>query len=49
MHTVFLLENVKERNHPEDLGVDGKIALERILGKHDGKVWTGCMWFDGDQ
>jgi len=26
-------ENLKERNHSEDLGIDGKIILEWILGK----------------
>jgi len=28
MHTKFLLENQKGRDHSEDLGVDGKIILE---------------------
>jgi hypothetical protein len=37
------MENLKERDHLEDLGVDGKIILERILQKWDGKVWTGCI------
>jgi hypothetical protein len=27
-----------------DLGIDGKIILEWILGKLDGKVLTGCIW-----
>jgi hypothetical protein len=30
MHTK-LLENLKERNYPEDLEVDGRIILELIL------------------
>jgi hypothetical protein len=30
--------------HSEDLGVDGKIILEWILGKQGRKMWTGCMW-----
>jgi hypothetical protein len=33
MRTVFSLENTKERYHLEDIGVDGKIILEWILGK----------------
>jgi hypothetical protein len=33
MHTKFLLENLEGKNHSEDLGVDGKIILEWILGK----------------
>jgi len=43
MHTKFWSENLKKRHHSEDLGVDGRIILERILGKHGGEVWTGCM------
>jgi hypothetical protein len=31
-------ENLKE------LGVDGRIVLECIIGKQDGKVWAGCIW-----
>jgi hypothetical protein len=33
MHTIFSLENVKARDHSEDLGVYGRIILEWILGK----------------
>jgi hypothetical protein len=29
---------------PLDLGVDGKIMLEWILGKYGERVWTGCIW-----
>jgi hypothetical protein len=32
MHTIFWLENVRRRDHLEDLGVDGRIILEWILG-----------------
>jgi hypothetical protein len=28
----------------EDPDVDGKIILERILGKYGGKMWTGFIW-----
>jgi hypothetical protein len=38
------LENLKGRDHLEDLGVDGKIILEWILGKYDGKFWSGYSW-----
>jgi hypothetical protein len=44
MHTTFLLENLKGRDHSEYLGIDGKIILEWILGKKGGKLWTGCIW-----
>jgi hypothetical protein len=33
MRTVFWFENLKGRDHLADLGVDGKIILECILGK----------------
>jgi len=28
----------------ENLGVDGRITLQLILGKSVGKVWTGFTW-----
>jgi hypothetical protein len=43
VHTVFWLENLEGRVHLEDLGIDGKL-LGWILGKYDGKLWTGFMW-----
>jgi hypothetical protein len=33
------------KNHSEDLGVDGGIILEWILGKYTWRVWSGCIWF----
>jgi len=38
MHTKFWLENLKGRNHPEELGIDGKIILDYILGSE--KLWA---------
>jgi hypothetical protein len=35
----FWSENLKGRDHSEDLGVGGKIILEWILEKQDEKVW----------
>jgi hypothetical protein len=33
-----------EWNGPlEELGIDGRIILERILGKWDGRLWTGYI------
>jgi hypothetical protein len=37
------LENVKERNHLEELGVDWKIILKGILKDEDGRAWTGLI------
>jgi hypothetical protein len=37
-------EPPKRSYHSEDLDVDGRITLEWILEKYDGKVWTGFMW-----
>jgi hypothetical protein len=36
------------KHHFEDLGVDGRIILERILGKYGGNMWTGfiCLWIE---
>jgi len=38
------LEDLKGRDNLEDLGIDGKVLLQWILGKQGGKVWTGCIW-----
>jgi hypothetical protein len=37
------LENLKGRDHPEDLGVDGRIILELIFEKQGGKLWAGFI------
>jgi hypothetical protein len=44
MHITFRLENLKGRDHSENLGVGRRITLEWILGKEDGEVWTGLIW-----
>jgi hypothetical protein len=33
-----------ERDHLEDLGVDGRIILKCIFQKWDGEAWTGLLW-----
>jgi hypothetical protein len=38
------LENLKGRDHSEDMGIDGKIILEWILEKCGGKLWLGFIW-----
>jgi hypothetical protein len=30
----FWMESLEGRDHPKDLGVDGRIILKRILGKY---------------
>jgi hypothetical protein len=44
VHIKFWSENLKLRDHSEVLGAGGKTILEWILGKEDGKVWTGFIW-----
>ena len=36
--------NLRERNHLEDPGVDGRIMLRWIFGKWDVWVWIGSSW-----
>jgi len=42
--TGFWWGNLRERNHLEDLGVDGKIILKCIFKKLEG-VWNLVIWF----
>jgi hypothetical protein len=44
VHTEFWWRDVRERDHPEDVGVDGKIILKSIFKKWDGEKWTGLIW-----
>jgi hypothetical protein len=45
MHKIFWLEHLKGRGYMEDLGIDERIILERLLGTKGGKVWIGFTWF----
>jgi hypothetical protein len=38
------LENLKGRDHLEDLGIDVKMMIEFILWKYGGRMWTEFMW-----
>jgi hypothetical protein len=44
MRTEVLSENLKRRDHLEDLGLDGRIILEWMIAKWFGKEWTGLSW-----
>jgi len=38
-------EKLKDRDHLEGLGVDGRIILRWIYRKWFGATWTGLIWF----
>ena len=35
---------MRERNHFEDISVDGRIIIKWIIKKWDGELWTGVLW-----
>jgi len=43
--TGFGWGNLRERDHLEDSGVDGRIILRKNLRKWDVEAWTGLIWF----
>ena len=46
MHTGFWWGGLRERDHFEELGVDGKIILNLkcVSNKCDADKWTGFIW-----
>jgi len=40
VHTEFWRERLRERDHFEDPGIDGRIILKWIFRNWDGGVWT---------
>ena len=40
MHTGFWWEDLRESDHFEDQGMDGRIILKWIIKKWDGVAWT---------
>jgi hypothetical protein len=43
-NTIFWSENLKVRDHLEELVLYGNIILKWILGKQSGKLLTECRW-----
>ena len=43
-YTGFWWENLRERYHMKDPGVDGKIILKWFLKTWVGAAWTGLIW-----
>jgi hypothetical protein len=41
---MILVGKPEERDHLEDLCVDGRIVLKQILKKWDGRIGTGFIW-----
>ena len=39
-----LVVKPERKNHLDGQSIDGRITLQRILKKQDGKVWVGFTW-----
>jgi hypothetical protein len=43
MHTEFWFTNLLERDHLEEIGVDGRRMFKWILKKWSGRLWVGLI------
>ena len=44
MYTGFWWGNLRERDHLEEPGGDGRIILRWLFRKRHVRAWTGSMW-----
>ena len=44
VYTGFWWGNLRERDHSEDPGVDGRIILISIFRRWSVRAWTGSLW-----
>ena len=45
MQTGFWWGHLRERDHLEDLGAEGRIILKFVFKECDGEAWIGLIWF----
>jgi hypothetical protein len=43
VHTGFWWEDLRERDHLEELGVYGRTVCKRVSKKWDAEAWTGFI------